>query len=74
MPRVVIEVPSEIDKEKIEFWIAEGMVENSLKIVLDVLGSGIKLDFEKTLKKFEEARRDVWKEIKERYTKKGLIK
>lgn len=25
MPRVVIKVPSEIDKEKIEFWIAEGM-------------------------------------------------
>lgn len=70
MPEVTIEVPEGIDKEKIKFWIAEGMSRELFKkIVLDALKSGIELNFE-DLKKFEE----TWKEIKKRYIKKGLIK
>ena len=43
------------------------------KIVLDVLKSGIELDFEEAIKKFEESREEAWKEIREKYAKKGLI-
>lgn len=75
MPKVTIEVPEGIDEEKIKFWIAEGMSRELFKkIVLDALKSGIELNFEEALKKFEETREETWKEIKERYIKKGLIK
>jgi len=74
MPKVEIEVPEGIEEEKIKFWIAEGMSKELFKkIVLDVLKSGIKLDFEKAIKKFEESREEAWKEIRKRYIKKGLI-
>ena len=74
MPKVVIEVPEEINEEKIKFWIAEGMsMEFFKKIVLDALKSGIELNFEEALKEFEETRKEAWKEIKERYVKEGLI-
>jgi len=74
MPKVVIEVPEGIDEEKIKVWIAEGMSRELFKkIVLDALKSGIELNFEEALKKFEETRKEAWEEIKEKYTKKGLI-
>jgi len=74
MPKVVIEVPEGINEEKIKFWIAEGMSRELFKkIVLDALKSGIKLNFEKAIREFEETRKDAWKEIKEKYIKKGLI-
>ena len=74
MPKIVIEVPEGIDEEKIKFWIAEGMSRELFrKIVLDALRSEIELNFEEALKKFEETREEAWKEIKEKYIKKGLI-
>lgn len=74
MPKVVVEIPEGIDEEKIKFWIAEGMGRELFKkIVLDALKSGIELNFEEALKKFEETREEAWKEIKERYIEKGLI-
>jgi hypothetical protein len=74
MPKVMIEVPEGINEEKIKFWIAEGMSRELFKkIVLDALKSGIKLNFEKAIREFEETRKDAWKEIKEKYIKKGLI-
>ena len=74
MPKVVVEVPEGIDEEKIKFWIAEGMSKELFKkIVLDALKSGIKLNLEEAIKKFEETREEAWKEIKEKYVKKGLI-
>ena len=74
MPKIVIEVPEGIDEEKIKFWIAEGMSRELFrKIVLDALRSGIELNFEEALKKFEETREEAWKEIKEKYIKIGLI-
>ena len=74
MPKVVVDVPEEFDEEKIEFWIAEGMSRELFKkIVLDALKSGINLNFEEAIKKFEKARKETWKEIKEKYVKKGLI-
>ncbi|WP_456328100.1 hypothetical protein [Archaeoglobus sp.] len=74
MPKVVIEVPEGIDEEKIKFWIAEGMSRELFKkIVLNALKSGIDLNFEDAIKKFEETREDAWREIKEKYAKKGLI-
>ena len=73
MPKVVVEIPEGIDEEKIKFWIAEGMGRELFKkIVLDALKSGIELNFEEALKKFEETREEAWKEIKERYIE-GLI-
>ncbi len=42
-------------------------------VVLDVSKSGIKLNLEEALKKFEKTRKEAWKEIKERYVKEGLI-
>ena len=73
MPKVVIEVPEGIDEKKIKFWIAEGMSRELFKrIVLDALKSGIELD-EEALKKFEETREEAWKDIKDKYIKKGLI-
>ena len=75
MPKIVIEVPEGIDEEKIKFWIAEGMSRELFKkIVLDVLKSGVELNLEKAIIEFEETRKEAWKEIKEIYTKKGLIK
>jgi len=74
MRKVVIEVPEGIDEERIKFWIAEGMSRELFKkIVLDALRSGIELNFEEALKKFEETREEAWKEIKEKYIRKGLI-
>ena len=74
MPKVKIEIPEGIDEEKIKFWIAEGMSKELFKkIVLDVLKSGIELDFEEAIKKFEETREEAWEDIKEKYSKKGLI-
>ena len=74
MPRVVIEIPEGIDVEKIKLWIAEGMSKELFKkIALDALKSGIKLNLEEAIKKFEETREEAWKEIKEKYAKKGLI-
>ncbi len=74
MPKIVIEVPEGIDEEKIKFWIAEGMSRELLKkIVLDALKSGIALSFEDAISKFEETREEAWKEIKEKYARKGLI-
>ena len=74
MPKVKIEIPEGIDEDKIKFWIAEGMSKELFKkIVLDVLKSGIELDFEEAIKKFEESREEAWKEIREKYAKKGLI-
>jgi len=74
MPKVKIEIPEGIDEEKIKFWIAEGMSKELFKkIVFDVLKSGIELDFEEAIKKFEESREEAWKEIREKYAKKGLI-
>ena len=74
MPKVVVDVPEGFDEEKIKFWIAEGMSRELFKkIVLDALKSGINLNFEEAIKKFEEARKETWKEIKEKYVKKGLI-
>jgi len=74
MPRVVIEIPEGIDEEKIKLWIAEGMSRELFKkIALDALKSGIKLNLEEAIKKFEETREEAWKEIKEKYAKKGLI-
>jgi hypothetical protein len=74
MPKVVIEVPEGINEEKIKFWIAEGMSRELFKkIVLDALKSGVELNFEKAIREFEETRKDAWKEIKEKYIKKGLI-
>ncbi len=75
MPKIVIEVPEGIDEEKIKFWIAEGMSRELFKkIVLDALKSGVELNLEKAIREFEETRKEAWKEIKERYIKKGLIK
>jgi hypothetical protein len=75
MPKIVIEVPEGIDEEKIKFWIAEGMSRELFKkIVLDALKSGVELNLEKAIREFEETRKEAWKEIKEIYTKKGLIK
>ena len=74
MPKVVVEVPKGIDEEKIKFWIAEGMSRELFKkIILDALKSGIKLNLDEAIKKFEETREEAWKEIKEKYAKKGLI-
>ncbi len=74
MPRVVIEIPEGIDEEKIKLWIAEGMSRELFKkIALDALKSGIRLNLEEAIKKFEETREEAWKEIKEKYAKKGLI-
>jgi len=74
MPKVEIEIPEGVDEEKIKFWIAEGMGKEFFKkIVLNVLKSGIELDFEEAIKKFEESREEAWKDIKEKYSKKGLI-
>ncbi len=70
MPKVVIDLPEGVDEEKIKVWIAEGMSRELFKkIVLNALKSGIELNFEEALKKFEEA----WEKIKEKYIKKGLI-
>jgi len=44
----------------------------SRKIVFDALKFEIELD-EEALKKFEETREEAWKDIKEKYIKKGLI-
>ena len=64
MPKVMIEVPEGINEEKIKFWIAEGMSRELFKkIVLDTLKSGIKLNFEKAIREFEETRKDAWKEF-----------
>ena len=74
MPKVKIEIPEGIDEDKIKFWIVEGMSKELFKkIVFDVLKSGIELDFEEAIKKFEESREEAWKEIREKYAKKGLI-
>ena len=74
MPKVEIEIPEGVDEEKIKFWIAEGMGKEFFKkIVLNVLKSGIELDFEEAIKKFEETREEAWKEIRKKYSKKGLI-
>ncbi len=74
MPKVVIDLPEGVDEEKIKVWIAEGMSRELFKkIVLDALKSGIELNFEEALKKFEETRKETWEEIKEKYIKKGLI-
>ncbi len=74
MPRVVVEVPERIDEEKIKFWIAEGMSRELFKkMVLDVLKSGIELNLEEAIKKFEETREVAWKETKDKYAKKRLI-
>ncbi len=74
MPKVVIEVPEGVDEEKIKFWIAEGISKELLKrIVLDALKSGVEINFEEALEKFEEARKEAWEEIREKYVKKRLI-
>ncbi len=75
MARIVsIRVPKDVSEKDVIRWIAEGLSRRiAKKLVLRYLEGGMDLDLERALREFEETRSEVWKELEEKYKRKGLL-